>query len=334
LDPYKIITLGGSSGAIDALIQIMRALPQDIAAALFVVVHVSAKGESILPNILSRAGRLPAAHARDGEEIQPGRIYVAPPDFHLLVKKGFVGLTRGPRENNHRPAIDPLFRSAAVSYGENVIGVLVSGNLDDGTAGLLAIKQRGGTAIVQDPDDAQFPGMPRAALSSVALDYSLPSGEIGPLLLRLAQQPGEAEGTPDAPARMNEEIAIEELNMAAIENDDKNGTPSVYGCPDCGGTLWELNEEDVLRFRCRVGHAYTAESLAEEQTNGVEAAMWSAVRALEESAVLQQRIATRARRNKHDLLAERFETKAAEARQKAKMVRDAIVAHSSKGVDA
>jgi two-component system chemotaxis response regulator CheB len=326
LSPDKIITLGGSSGAIDALVQIVRALPGDIAAALFVVVHVSAKGESILPRILGRAGRLPAAHARDGAPIEPGRIYVAPPDFHLLVKKGFVGLTRGPRENNHRPAIDPLFRSAAVSYGRNVIGVLVSGNLDDGSAGLLAIKQRGGTAIVQDPNEAHFPGMLRAALTYVRVDESLPAAEIGPLLVRLSQQPVEAEGAPEAPGGMKEEIAIGELNMAAIENDDKQGTPSVFGCPDCGGTLWELNDEDVLRFRCRVGHADAGGSLVEEQTNGVEAAMWSAVRALEESAVLQRRLASRAWRNKHDLLAQRFEAKAAEARQKANLVRDAIAA--------
>jgi two-component system chemotaxis response regulator CheB len=322
----KIIVLGGSSGAIEALMEIIRRLPGETPAAFFVAVHISPKGESVLPNILSRAGRLPASHAVDGLPIRPGHIYVAPPDLHLLLKGRFVRLTRGPRENHHRPAIDPLFRSAAVWYGANVIGVLLSGNLDDGTAGVLAIKQRGGVAVVQDPSDAQFPDMPRSALSSIKIDYALPAKEIGPLLLRLAREPLKKEER-DALPEMKEEIAIEEMSMAAIENNDKEGRPSVFGCPDCGGTLWEVDDKDVLRFRCRVGHAYTAESLAEQQTNGVEAAMWSALRALEESATLQRRIAERARKNNHEAIAARFEAKAVEAEDKARIVRDAIAGH-------
>jgi two-component system chemotaxis response regulator CheB len=323
----KIIVFGGSSGAIEALIEIVRRLPREIPAALFVGVHVSPKGESVLPNILSRAGTLLASHAVDGTPIRAGHIYVAPPDFHLLLKSGLMRLSRGPRENNHRPAIDPLFRSAAASYGANVIGVLLSGNLDDGTAGLLAIKQRGGMAVVQDPNDAQFPDMPRGALSAIKIDYALPAKEIGPLLSRLAHEPVKKKEERDAPPEMKEEIAIEEMGMAALENNDKPGKSSVFGCPDCGGTLWELDEKDVLRFRCRVGHAYTADSLAEQQTNGVEAAMWSALRALEESATLQRRIADRARDNKHEAIAARFEAKAVEAEDKARIVRDAIAGH-------
>ena len=191
---HDIIVIGASAGGIEALIELFSVLPQDLPAAVFVVCHLSPQSEGVLPAALSRNGNLRAVNATDREQIIPGRVYVAPPDHHLLVEPGFVRVTQGPKENRFRPAIDPLFRSAAYAYGPRVIGVVLTGALDDGTAGLWAIKERGGLAIVQDPDDALFPSMPLSALTNVQVDYRVPLSEIAPLLVRLVSEPaGEEE---------------------------------------------------------------------------------------------------------------------------------------------
>ena len=189
---HDIIVIGASSGGIEALTEVAARLPEDIPAALFVVVHVAPRSVSVLPEILNRTGPLTAAHARDNEKIKSGRIYVAPPDFHMLVTNGAIRLVRGPKENNTRPAIDPTFRTAARNYGARVVGVILSGALDDGASGLRAIKERGGLAVVQDPLDALFPDMPQNALAAVAVDHVLPMAEIAPLLDRLAREPVSA----------------------------------------------------------------------------------------------------------------------------------------------
>jgi two-component system chemotaxis response regulator CheB len=291
---HEVIVVGASAGGVEALKQLVAGLPADLPAAVFVVLHVPAHGTSVLPRILSRAGRLPAAHARDQEPIAPGRIYVAPPDQHLLVEHGRVRVTRGPRENGHRPAADPLFRSAARAYGSAVVGLVLSGALDDGTAGLAAIKRRGGVAVAQSPADALYPGMPASAVEHVAIDFCLPVAEIAPVLIRLAQ-------TPPAPA--SEEVAVSremDLETGIQENGtlpaggERPGQPSVFGCPECGGVLFELHDGALIRYRCRVGHAWTADGLLAEQSHTLEAALWAAARALEERVDLSRRLARRA----------------------------------------
>src|SRR5215469_3223411 len=188
LPAYDIIVVGGSAGAVEGFQTLVVALPADFPAAIFFVLHIPVDYPSVLPKILSRAGPLPAQHPMDGEPVRHGRIYVAPPDRHLLLEDGVVRVKRGPRENRHRPAIDPLFRSAARAYGPRVVGIVLTGMLDDGTSGLLTIKHRDGLAIIQDPEEALYPDMPQSACENVSIDYCLPSSEIGPLLARLTSE--------------------------------------------------------------------------------------------------------------------------------------------------
>jgi two-component system chemotaxis response regulator CheB len=320
-----IIVVGASAGGVEALSQLALRLPADLPASIFIVLHVPAHGTSLLPHILNRHGPLPALHPADGEEIRPGRIYVAPPDQHLLVEEGRVRLSRGPRENGHRPAVDPLFRTAARSYGPRAVGVVLSGTLDDGTAGLAAIKQRGGVAVVQDPHDALFPGMPRSALDSVAVDHSLPVAAIAEVLGRLAHEPITNPGGTPMPDEVRAESRIAAFDLGAIEDDDRPGQPSVFGCPDCGGTLWELQDGDLIRFRCRVGHAWTANGLMARQSEGIETALWTALRALEERAVLCTRVAERMTRRGLGASAARFEQQSDDSRRRAAILREVLV---------
>jgi two-component system chemotaxis response regulator CheB len=329
LEHREIIVIGGSSGGLETLLEIVPQLPKDLPAAIFIVIHVPAQGRSQLPYILSRAGPLPAEHARDHEKIEPGRIYVAPPDFHLLIRKGHMRVLRGPRENNHRPAIDPLFRTAARAYGQRVAGIILSGALDDGAAGLFAIKSRGGLAIVQDPDDALFPDMPRNALTAVPVDYRLSRREIGRMIIQLAQSQVET-GAGAVMAKSNDdememETRIENMDEEAFEDDDKPGTPSVYGCPDCGGVLWELQDDQRLRYRCRVGHAFSADGLVRSQGESLEAALWSAFRILQENAALSRRLCERARTNNQVPVAEKFHNKSRTAEQHAELIRQLLL---------
>jgi two-component system chemotaxis response regulator CheB len=325
-----IIVIGASSGGLETLLEIVPQLPRDLPAAIFLVVHVPAKGRSQLPSILSRAGRLPAVHAEDNDKIEHGRIYVAPPDFHLLVANGHVRIVRGPRENNHRPAIDPLFRTAARVYGRRVVGIVLSGMLDDGAAGLFAVKSRGGIAIVQDPRDALFPDMPRNAMTAVPVDHCLPKRDIGRIIVELAQLPVPTEQDATmAKAHnsdgMNKETRIEAMDEAMFEDDDKPGTPSGYGCPDCGGVLWELQDNERLRYRCRVGHAFSADGLLRNQGESLEAALWSAFRVLQENAALCRRLRERARKNNQGALAEKFATKSQLAEEQAQLIRELLL---------
>ena len=256
-----IIVVGASAGGVEALSGLAESLPADLPAAVFVVLHLPPDARSLLPQILDRAGPLPAAHPADGAPIEHGRIYVAPPDHHLLVHRGTVRVVRGPRENGHRPAVDPLFRTASLAYGARVAGVVLSGALDDGTSGLIVIKRRGGISIIQDPAEAAFPSMPVSALENDHVDYSLPAAEIGPLLAELARTPVQEEGGTDVPNETHREAAMAELQSGAVHDPNRPGTASGFTCPECHGALWELQEDGLLRFRCRVGHAFSAESL-------------------------------------------------------------------------
>ncbi len=323
---HDIIVIGCSAGGVEALAELVRGLPADLPASLFIVHHFPAQGTSVLPAILQREGPLPAGHGRDGESIRPGRLYVAPPNHHLLVKRGHVSLARGPRENGHRPAVDPLFRSAALAYGRRVVGVILSGTLDDGASGLLMVKKRGGVAVVQDPDEAQYAGMPLSAIEHAPVDHIVRLGEMGALLARLAREPVQEERGEPVSNEMESEEALTEMDLRALGSNQHPGTPSGFACPECGGVLWELSDGgDLLRFRCRVGHALSGDALLVEQTQAMETALWSALRALEERVALGRRLTDRARRRGHSLAAERFQQQVRDTEQQAATIREVLM---------
>lgn len=317
---HDIIVAGASTGGVEALTALVGGLPADLPAAIFVVLHVPPTGSSLLPKILSRVGPLPATHANDGEPIHPGRIYVAPPDYHLLLKRGYVRVVRGPRENHHRPALDPLFRTAARAYGPRVIGVVLTGALDDGTAGLFAIKQCGGIAVVQDPAEAYFPSMPESALAYVDVDYRLPLAELAPLLARLAREPVVKEGATTVSREMDQEVRAAEWEIAVLEGEEPPGRLSSFTCPECHGPLYELRDGRLARFRCRIGHAFTAEGVLAEQSEAVEEALSMALNTLKESALMSRRLAREAQERGHVRVAARFEEKGRETSERAALI--------------
>lgn len=320
---HDIIVIGASAGGVEALSTVVRALPGDLAAAVFVVVHFPSYATSVLPDILARRGKLPVRHAVDGEPIEQGRVYVAPPDRHLLLGADGIRLARGPRENGHRPAVDPLFRSAAQAFGGRVIGVVLSGNLDDGTAGLAAVKRRRGLAVVQDPDTADYPGMPSSAAAHVEVDHVVPLEEVAELLVRLVDVPAPQE-EPVTDRRMEFENAVSAMDPAAMDANERPGTPSGYSCPECHGVLWELDDSDVLRFRCRVGHAFGAETLMAEQGGHVEEALWTALLALRERAALSSRMATKMTERGNRISAGRFAEQAGDADRRARVIEEVL----------
>lgn len=325
MPPRFIIVMGASAGGVEALTRIVQDLPRDIPAAVFVTIHFPPTGTSALARILSRAGKLSATHAVDGQRIQQGHIYIAPPDHHLLLFRDRMRLYRGPRENGNRPAVDPMFRSAALAFGPRVIGVVMSGNLDDGTSGLLAVKRRGGLAVVQDPEEALFPSMPQSAVDHVPVDHVVKLAQIPALLNELAHRTPVAEETV-ASDDTEKEVEFSELDMARIT--DAEGHPGVlapFGCPDCGGTLWELREGELVRFRCRVGHAWTSEGLLASQSETLDAALWTALRALEESAALSQQLSDRAQTRGNARLAERLADNALLATRRADVIRNVLL---------
>ena len=320
---HNIIVIGASAGGVEVLRHIAAGLPSELKAAVFVVLHLPPGGTSVLPSILDRAGDLPAAHAVDGEAVEPGRIYVAPPDNHLLLDDGVVRLAAGPRENSHRPAIDPLFRSAATCYGPSAIGVILSGVLDDGTAGLAALKAAGGLTVVQNPEDALYPGMPRSAIDHVTPEHVVPGAAIAELLARLVEQaPGPVPDPPPEPETVLEESFVA-VDRGASDN-PQPGVPSGFTCPECSGALWETEEEGVVRFRCRTGHQYSLETLLSEQSGSIEAALWSALRALEERGAMLRRIAQRLSGHGNSSSAFRYARNADQAVEQALVLRQAL----------
>ena len=286
-----IVVIGASAGGVSAIRQLVAALPADYAGAIFFVIHLSAESPTVLPEILQRMGPLPVAWAEDGMPIERGRIVVAPRDCHMLLEADRVTVVRGPRENRHRPAIDPLFRSAAWAFGPRVIGVVLTGSLDDGTAGLWAIKSCGGTTVVQDPGDAQYPDMPSNALMHNRIDHRVTLAQMAPLLVDLARQPLRTAGG-SRPQRLKDEVEYAKMNRD-ISDMDSVGTLSAFTCPSCRGALWELEENGHLRYRCHTGHAYTHASLLIDQNNAIEEAMYMALRAVEEKATALRRLAER-----------------------------------------
>ena len=317
-----IVVIGASAGGIEGIVEVVRGLPSDFPGSIFVVVHFPGSVTSTLPRILSRAGPLPARHAKDGESIRAGMIYVAPPDCHLTILDGHLHLSRGPKENGSRPAIDPLFRTAARSFGPRVVGVVLSGNLNDGTAGLIAIKQRGGLAMVQSLETALYPSMPRSAMEHLEVDYALAPADMGEHLITLARQTvqvSEEQTVPDLA-----EDAGEPDVVALADRGTQPGIPSTMSCPECHGVLWEVKNDELVRFRCRVGHAYSDEALLVHQSENLEAALWTALRALEEHCALARRLSSRATQRGHTHSASAFTEQAMDAEHPASVIRSVL----------
>jgi two-component system chemotaxis response regulator CheB len=324
---HDVIVIGASSGGVEALSKVLSSLPAELAAAVFVVLHVNPDAPSYLPAILNRAGRLPAAHAVDQEPIRRGRVYVAPPGMQTYVHRGRIAVRRGPIENLHRPAIDPLFRTAAHHYGPRVIAIVLSGALDDGAAGLAAVKRAGGVAIIQDPDDAAFPSMPMHALERVEPDFCVPVDQVGDLVVELV-----ASGVGDT---LPAEVALETVDEAPTPQEahasEELGPPAQITCPDCSGSLWEIEEGTSVRYRCRVGHAYSEEAIARAQEASVERAMWTALRAVEERVALLEKLAQQAERRGQNGVAAVFRERAHAVGQDAATIHNLILA--SRAVD-
>lgn len=326
-DVDRIVVVGASAGGVEASLYLAEHLPADFTAPVFITIRFPADAESMLAAILARRSALHVRPPDDGEEICPGRIYIARPGSHLLITRGRIRLGRGPTENGNRPAIDPMFRSAALAYGPRVIGVVLTGNLDDGTAGLRAIKRRGGIAVAQNPDDAVFRSMPASAIEHVPVDHIVALSDLPGLLQQLVAEPlpsALAEASHMSDDRSETEFAA--FDREAIENADAHpGTPSPFGCPDCGGVLWETRDGDLVRYRCRIGHAWTADGLAFEQQSSLEEALWTALRALEESAQLNEQLAGRIARRGHPRLQERFLARSESLRAKAAIIRQVLL---------
>jgi two-component system chemotaxis response regulator CheB len=330
-----LIVIGASAGGVEALKTVVAGLPADLPAAILVVLHVPSHAHSELPRILSRISRLPVAHAVEDRALAPGTITIAPPDHHLTVRGERIRLSRGPQVNGHRPAVDPLFQTAASSMKNRVIGVILSGALDDGAAGTLEIKSAGGITIVQDPSDALYPGMPRSVLQLTEVDHILPASQIPNALVELAGQPVPDLRAGDGTARAmtggngdderiegREREEKQDLEPATVE--DPPGAVSGMTCPECRGALWLRPVGKTEHYRCRVGHEYTSRGLFAAQSQGLEDAMWAAYRALEESASLARRLGERALRQGLPLLASRYARKQADAVSRAEIVRSVL----------
>jgi two-component system chemotaxis response regulator CheB len=291
---HDIIVIGGSLGSIESLRELATGLPKTISASLFVTVHLLPYANSRLPRLLSMWGDLPAKHPKDREVIAAGKIYVAPPDHHLLVGSGFCRVVKGLKENNTRPAIDPLFRTAAVSYGPRVVAVLLSGMLDDGTSGAAAVRARGGLVVVQDPADALCPDMPANAIRSAEVDYTRPVSKIAPLLVELARTPvNETKGSRAMPEDLEYEANVAQWDVDALQSHKRPGTPSPFVCPNCKGDLWEIQQEGLFHFRCRIGHAFSPLALLASQAEALDDTLNEAFRALKEKAHMEARMAKR-----------------------------------------
>jgi two-component system, chemotaxis family, protein-glutamate methylesterase/glutaminase len=322
-----IVVVGSSAGGLPALIKLVASLPQDFEGAVLVVQHIPPYSTSQLHHILSREGPLQAVLAEDGETIQPGTIYIATPDHHLLIENDKAVVKRGPKENRFRPSIDALFRSAAYTYGPRVIGVVLSGVLDDGTSGLWSIKRLGGVTMIQEPADAMFPQMPLNALNQVPIDYSVPASQMAALLTRLTAE----QAQPASKLSKKEQKLMEtEIVIAGQDNAFQMGiigmgelTP--FTCPECHGALTQLKEGKIIRFRCHTGHAYTISALLSEVSTNVEAILWEAMQNLEETTMLLNRLGQHFQQEKQDQIAQVFLKKADFIKRQSQVVHDSVL---------
>ena len=310
--------IGASAGGISALLHIAGKLPADLAAAILIVVHTGADSPGILHQLLSRAGPVPASVALDGKPLQLGNIYIAPPDFHLLIKDQRLRVARGPKENGFRPAVDPLFRTAARNFGERVVGIVLSGGLDDGTDGLRIIKECGGIAIAQNPEEAEFPSMPASAIRNVAVDHIARLDDISALIERYADgnvlKRSRMRPTADRPD-------VAEAGDNALPSYRPRGEPSALTCPECGGALWEKRTGNQLKYRCHVGHMFTGDGLMSESSRILEQSLWTAVRTMEEAAEIRRRMARIPRNPQWKGLSPPYADQAAELERRAAVIR-------------
>jgi two-component system chemotaxis response regulator CheB len=328
----KCIAIGASAGGVEALNELVAGLPRTLQAPVFVVLHVAPYVASSLPDILSRAGPLPAVQARDGAAVEPGVIYVASPDYHLLVDGDRVAVKKGPKENRFRPSIDALFRSAAYVYRQGAIGVVLSGALDDGTSGLWSIKRLGGISIVQQPNDARFESMPRTALENVEIDYTEPAVEIGPLLARLVgmkEVRGDVVDTTEISERMAKEIGFATEDEAFQHGVMKLGKLTPFTCPECHGVLVSIVEGKLSRFRCHTGHAYTDSALLEAVMEATGEMLWQVIRSFEEASMLLQHMGRHFEEDGRPDRARPFLAKAKEIEQRSRTFHEVVLEHES-----
>jgi len=329
------IVIGASAGGVEAVLALARALPVDLPAAVLVVIHTSPGAPGYLPLLIDRAGPLPAGYAEDGAPVLPGRIYIAPPDRQLLIEPGgIMRVWRGPKENGFRPAVDSLFRTAARAYGPRAIGVVLSGYLDDGTLGLMLLKRRGGVAVVQDPATAACPDMPRSAMQNVEVDHVVSLEAMPDLFVRLTREPPTpvpptpfgAPAMSDADIRSgSEQPTMDPADRSIDRKLAEAGPPSALTCPECGGALWEQRVDGVLRYSCHLGHGYTGETLDDQYVREVEAALWTAMRQMAETAKLHRRLADRMRESGPADRADDYEQRARDTERRAAVLRDLLV---------
>lgn len=325
-----IIVIGGSAGAVDPLMHIAANLPEGMRASVFVVLHTSPRSKGELSGFIDKVSKLRCGLAVDGEPIRQGRIYFARPDFHLLVEGEKVAVKHGPKENFSRPALDPLFRSVAAAFGRRVIGVMLSGLLDDGAAGLVAIKKAGGIAVVQSPASARHPSMPRSAIAATDVDYVTDVTEIAPLLATLVNQPVEPPAI-NPSANEGEVAEVAAGHILSEEGMRRRGVPSVFTCPDCGGVLFEFKDGRPLRFRCSIGHAYGAQSLFAGKKEGVEEALSASYRALQESERLARRLMESLALPEFPMTIQELKAKADAAARNAEVIRSMLTENSFEG---
>jgi two-component system chemotaxis response regulator CheB len=318
----NIIAIGGSLGAVDAVKQLCSDLPGDLTATLFIVIHVGERGANLLAGIFDAQSPISISTAVDGQELQIGHAYVAPADHHLLVVDNLMRLGKGPRENMARPAIDALFRSVAVSFGPRVVAVVLTGMLNDGTAGLADVKRCGGITVVQNPGDALAPEMPQGALRGSDVDYRAPLSDLATLLVKLCGE--EAGPAVDIPQDIKTEVGIALGRRSDSEVVARFADAVALSCPACGGVMSQIKHAPPLRFRCQVGHAYTAETLAVEKEGSTDEAVRVALRIMEERSLLTTKLADEARRSGRDAAAASYEQRVSESRDYADTLRRAI----------
>jgi two-component system chemotaxis response regulator CheB len=321
----RLVVIGTSTGGLEALRTVVGALPADFPTPICVVRHMARDSPAILHQILSKAGRLRAVQATSGMALTSGTIYVPPPDYHLIVEEGVVLTASGPRENGFRPAIDPLFRAAALSYGPRAIGVVLTGGLDDGTSGLWDIKQQGGTAVVQHPDDALVPSMPLNAIQHVPVDHIVKIVDLAPLLVELTAPSRAVAGPSVAPRMLEADVKISKGEDAKDAGLLALADPSAYACPECHGVLLQMKASSgPVRFRCHTGHAYTIGSLLAALEDGVEVAAWNTIRALDEAGLLLKHLAEHVGERRDGPDADRLKARSEEMRESGRAIRRLI----------